>query len=485
MVLLSRNLKGAVLSVADLYDPAEPHDSSSAARGFVPPQDMAAEQSVLGAMLLSKNAIDPASDILEGRDFYRPAHEHIFDVICDLASRGEPADAITVAAELTRQGEIGKIGGAAYLHDLVQSTPIAANVDYYADIVREKAVLRRLVSVGQHIAQLGQAGQGEISELVDSAQAAVLDVDGSGAKEDYRLLFEVASEAIDELDRIESRTGDVDGIQSGFPDLDRLTTGFKAGQMIVVAARPGVGKSTLGLDIIRHASIRQGKTSAIFSLEMTASEIAMRLLSAEARVAINHMRGGTMSANEWTAISTAVHKVQSASIVIDDSPNMTMAQIRSKARRIQKQHGLDLIVLDYLQLMTSGKRVESRQVEVSEFSRQIKLLAKELEIPIIAISQLNRGSEQRTDKTPQLSDLRESGSIEQDADIVMLLNRPDATGAGESERPGEADIIVAKNRSGPVNKVGVVFQGHYSRFAPAARDVEPPDGGGVSASDFG
>lgn len=472
------------MSVADLYEPAEPMEHSSAGSAFAPPQDMAAEQSVLGAMLLSKNAIDPAADALEGRDFYRPAHETIFDVICDLASRGEPADAITVAAELTRRGDIGKIGGASYLHDLVQGTSIAANVDYYADIVHEKAVLRRLVSVGQRIAQLGQAGQGDVAEIVDTAQAAVLDVDGASNKEDYRLLFDVAASAVDELEQIELRTGEVQGVMSGFPELDRLTTGFKAGQMIVIAARPGVGKSTLGLDIVRNAAIRQGKTAAFFSLEMTASEIAMRLLSAEARVAINHMRGGTMGTREWTAIAAAMNNVQAAPIVIDDSPNMTMPEIRSKARRIKKQHGLDLIVLDYLQLMTSGKRVESRQVEVSEFSRQIKLLAKELEIPVIAISQLNRGSEQGADKTPQLSQLRESGSIEQDADIVMLLHRPDATGAGESERPGEADIIVAKNRSGPVNKVGVVFQGHYSKFAPAARDVEPPDGGGVSASDF-
>lgn len=481
--MFSRVQKGAVLSVTDLYEFEDPQGSVSAGSAFAPPQDMAAEQSVLGAMLLSKNAIDPATDVLEGRDFYRPAHETIFDVISDLANRGEPADAITVAAELTRQGEIAKIGGAAYLHDLVQSTPIAANVDYYAEIVREKAILRRLVAVGQRIAQLGQSGQGEVATLVDDAQAAVLDVDGASAKEDYRLLFDVAAAAIDELETIQMRTGEVDGVLSGFPDLDRLTTGFKAGQMIVIAARPGVGKSTLGLDIVRNAAIRQGKTAAIFSLEMSASEIVMRLLSAEARVAINHMRGGTMGEREWTAISAAVNNVQSAGIVIDDSPNMTMPEIRSKARRIKKQYGLDIIVLDYLQLMSSGKRVESRQVEVSEFSRQIKLLAKELEVPIIAISQLNRGSEQRTDKTPQLSDLRESGSIEQDADIVMLLNRPDATGAGESERPGEADIIVAKNRSGPVNKVGVVFQGHYSRFAPAARDVEPPDSG-ISASDF-
>ena len=469
------------MSVTDHYE-SEP--MSSVGSAYAPPQDMAAEQSVLGAMLLSKNAIDPANDLLESRDFYRPAHELIFDVITELFNRGEPADAVTVGAELARRGEIGRIGGTAYLHDLVQGVPIAANVDYYAQIVHEKAVLRRLVEVGQQVAQLGQAGTGELEDIVDRAQKAVLDVDGTKTNDDYAPLADLVPGTIDELEALQNRSGEVEGVMSGFGELDRLTTGFRPGQMIVVAARPGVGKSTLGLDFVRHASIRQGLTSAIFSLEMSSSEIAMRMLSAEARVGIHHMRGGTMSQHDWEAIGKVISSVQAAPIIIDDSPNMTLPEIRSKARRIKKQHGLDFIVLDYLQLMTSGKRVENRQVEVSEFSRQIKLLAKELEIPVVAISQLNRGSEQRTDKTPQLSDLRESGSIEQDADIVMLLNRPDQNSTGESERPGEGDIIVAKNRSGPVNRVAVLFQGHYSRFMPMAHDIEP-DSGGASAADFG
>jgi replicative DNA helicase len=469
------------MSVTDLYEPSS-GPGEDPGSGRVPPQDIPAEQSVLGAMLLSKQAIDPATDILQGRDFYRPAHELIFDTIADLSGRGEPADAITVAAELHRRGEIGRIGGAPYLHTLLASVPIASNVDFYADIVREKAVLRRLVEVGQRIAQLGQAGQGDVAEIVDRAQAEVLDVDGTSQAEDYRSVAELMSLTIDEIEEIQGRDGEMSGVPSGFPDLDKFTTGFRGGQMIVVAARPGVGKSTLGLDFCRAASIRHQIPSAIFSLEMTGAEIAMRMLSAEAKVAIHHMRGGGMGQRDWDAISRAMPRVQSAPIIIDDSPNMTMPEIRSKARRIKKQHGLGLIVIDYLQLMTSGKRVENRQVEVSEFSRQIKLLAKELEVPIVAISQLNRGSEQRTDKTPQISDLRESGSIEQDADIVLLLNRPDMHGAGESERPGEADIIIAKNRSGPVNKVSVSFQGHYSRFTPMARDADP--GGGAAAGDF-
>ncbi|MFT4187863.1 MAG: replicative DNA helicase [Aeromicrobium sp.] len=470
------------MSVTEVY-PSEPPDEDAFTGGRVPPQDLGAEQSVLGAMLLSKNAIDPAADTLQGRDFYRPSHELIFEVITDMYGRGEPADAITVAAELQRRGDLAKIGGAPYLHTLVAGVPTAASVDYYAAIVHEKAVLRRLVEVGTRIQQIGYDQTGEVAELVDQAQAAVLDVDGDRGAEDYSSMAELMPLAIQEIEDIASRDGEMAGVESGFPDIDTITTGFRPGQMIVVAARPGVGKSTIGLDFVRAAAVKGDTPCAIFSLEMTAAEIAMRLLSAEAKVSIGHMRGGTVNKFDWDAISRAMPRVMGAPIVIDDSPNMTMPQIRSKARRIAKDHGLGMIVIDYLQLMTSGKRVENRQVEVSEFSRQIKLLAKELEIPVVAISQLNRGSEARSDKVPQLSDLRESGSIEQDADVVMLLHRPDMHGGGDGDRPGEADVIIAKNRSGPAGvKVAVTFQGHYSRFTPMARDEAPPPAADAAAA---
>jgi len=456
--------------VADLY-PAEAAEDVPGGR--IPPQDIFAEQSVLGAMLMSKQAIDPASELLSGRDFYRPAHEAIFEMIVDLANRGEPVDALTVKSELQRRGELARIGGAPYLHDLVNAVPNVASADYYATIVREKAVLRRLIEVGNRISALGWAETGELEALVDTAQKEVMDVDSSRGVDDYRSLVELLGPAIDEIEAIQQRDGDMAGLGSGFDDLDRITTGFRPGQMVVVAARPGVGKSTIGLDFCRAASIRQNTTSAIFSLEMSASEILMRLLSAEAKVPIHQIRGGGMSDDDWGRITRAMPRVQSANILIDDSPNLTMPEIRAKARRMHKQHQLGLIVIDYLQLMSSGRRVENRQVEVSEFSRQIKLLAKELEIPVVAISQLNRGSEQRTDKKPQLSDLRESGSIEQDADIVLLVHRPEMY--GDDERKGEADLIVAKNRSGPTDSgIAVGFQGHYSRFVPMAKQSMPP-----------
>ena len=465
------------VSVTDLYPTGPEPDDSSGHAGRVPPQDLIAEQSVLGAMLLSKNAIGPATELLLGTDFYRPAHEIIFSVIEGLDSRNEPADAITVSAELQRRGELTRVGGAPYLHTLVAGVPIASNVDFYAEIVREKAILRRLVEAGQKIAQMGYAEQGEVDVIVDQAQETVLGVSGQRANADYQLVSTLMPLTIQEIDDIQKRDGEMAGVLSGFAELDKFTTGFRGGQMIVVAARPGVGKSTIGLDFCRAASIKQGKTSAIFSLEMTGAEIAMRLLSAEATVGIHNMRGPGMTKRDWDSIGKHLGRVQNAPIIVDDSPNLTMSEIRTKARRIKKDHGLDFMVIDYLQLMTSGKRVENRQVEVSEFSRNIKLLAKELNIPIVAISQLNRGSEQRTDKTPQLSDLRESGSIEQDADIVLLINRPDMHTAGESERAGEADIIIAKNRSGQAAvTVGVSFQGHYSRFVPMAHDVPPGQG---------
>jgi replicative DNA helicase len=456
--------------VADLYPAEAPEDVPG---GRVPPQDVIAEQSVLGAMLLSKQAIDPASELLTGRDFYRPAHELIFDMVVDLANRGEPVDALTVKNELQRRGELARVGGAPYLHTLVETVPNVASADYYATIVREKAVLRRLIEVGNRISALGWAETGELEALVDTAQKEVMDVDSARGVDDYRGVAELLSDTIDEIEAIQERDGEMAGLASGFDDLDRITTGFRPGQMIVVAARPGVGKSTIGLDFCRAASIRQSTPSAIFSLEMTGAEISMRLLSAEAKVPIHHMRGGGMTEADWNSIGRAMPRVQSAPILIDDSPNLTMPEIRAKARRMRKQHGVGLIVIDYLQLMTSGKRVENRQVEVSEFSRQIKLLAKELEVPVVAISQLNRGSEQRTDKKPQLSDLRESGSIEQDADIVLLVHRPEMY--GESEREGEADLIVAKNRSGPTDGgIAVAFQGRYSRFVPMAKQSTPP-----------
>jgi replicative DNA helicase len=732
-----------------------------------PPQDIPAEQSVLGGMLLSKDAIADVVEALAGPDFYRPAHQVIFDCILDLYGRGEPADAITVAAELNRTDQLSKMGGAVYLHTLIASTPTAANAGYYAAIVAEQAVLRRLVEAGTRVVQLGYGaagGKGDVDDIVDRAQQEIYDVTEKRMSEDYSRLEDILQPTMDELDAIASRGGVSRGVPTGIRDLDELTNGLQAGQMIVIAARPGVGKalaldtpiatpsgwttmgeiavgdqvlgsdgrpatvvaatdvltdrpcyevhfsdgsvivadaqhqwltepldgdhgvrtteqiagslqagsqpnhavantaplalpeaelplppyalgvwlgqgalrnsdreitafleaelpenvdvpvhlvalgllksrhiplaylrasaqqrrellaglldssatvgatgdirlmvasrrlsqdvqellnglghqlpavpgaghtltfavdddvfrieskqllhkearalsaaprpirfitdvrqiasvpvrcievdaedhlflagrsfipthnSTLGLDIARSASVKHHLPAAIFSLEMSKHEITMRLLSAEAKVPLHHMRAGSLSDEDWSKLARRMGEIADAPLYIDDSPNMTMMEIRAKARRLKQRNDLKLVVIDYLQLMTSGKRVESRQQEVSEFSRALKLLAKELEVPVIAMSQLNRGSEQRQDKKPMLSDLRESGSIEQDADMVMMIHREDMY-EKESPRAGEADIMLVKHRNGPTANVTVAFQGHYSRFVDMA-----------------
>jgi len=738
-----------------------------------PPHDLAAEQCVLGGMMLSKDAISDVLEVIRAHDYYRPAHQLIHDVILDLYGRGEPADAVTVAAELTRSGDIGRMGGAPYLHTLIASVPTAANAGYYARIVRERAILRRLVEVGTRIVQLGYAGDGDADELVDRAEAEIYGVTDRRVSEDYLPLAEIMPGALDEIEAIGSRGGSLAGVPTGFADLDALTNGLHPGQMIVIAARPAMGKalaldtplptptgwttmgqvqvgeellgadgrpvsvvattevmtgrpcyevvfddqtsivadaehqwvtttradrrlayaaagrgpsgdpafadyrtpvsvrttaeiaaslrrsdhrghnhavpvaaplelpaadlpipayvlgtwlgdgrwlgvlnskhipiqyrrasraqrmallaglldtdgtvnptgsvqftstsarlaadvrelvvglgyrcgmsyrrvqgrteasstaytitftttdeifrlkrkrethrlrgparttprvrqrmivdvrpvasvpvrcvqvsaadslylasrsmipthnSALALDIARAASVKAGQTSVLFSLEMSRNEITMRLLSAEARVPLHAMRTGQLGEDDWTRLARRMSEVVDAPLFIDDSPNMSMMEIRAKCRRLKQRNDLKLVVIDYLQLMSSPKRVENRQQEVSDLSRSLKLLAKELNVPVVALAQLNRGPEMRTDKRPLLADLRESGSIEQDADVVILLHREDAY-ERESPRAGEADLIVAKHRNGPTTTVTVAFQGHYSRFVDMA-----------------
>ena len=454
-----------------------PRDSSRAKNNAAefertPPQDVIAEQSVLGGMLLSKDAISDVVEILRERDFYRPAHELIYDAIVDLYGRGEPADPVTVSAELTKRGDLVRVGGAPYLHTLISSVPTAANAGYYAKIIRERAIMRRLVEAGTKIVQLGYTDEGEVDDAVDQAQAEVYAVTERRESEDYVQLSELLPAAYDEIEKISSGVAG-EGVKTGFKDLDALTNGFHPGNMIVLAARPAVGKSTLGLDIARYASIHKRETSVIFSLEMSRSEITMRMLSAEARVPLNNIRSGQLGEEEWAKMARRMGEISDAPLFIDDSPNLSLMEIRAKSRRLKQRHDLKLIVIDYLQLMTSGKRVENRQQEVSEFSRQLKLLAKELNVPVVAISQLNRSPEQRSDKKPMLSDLRESGSIEQDADVVILLHREDLYDS--QNRSGEADLIVAKHRNGPTRTITVSAQLHLARFTDMAANFPTKD----------
>ncbi len=474
------------MSLAHLEIPEEPMlDQYRNER--TPPHDFLAEQSTLGGMLLSKDAVADVTDAIRGTDFYVPKHEVIYDAIFTLYSHGEPTDVIAVTAELSKNGNLQRAGGAEYLHTLTGIVPTAANAGYYAEIVGEKALLRRLVEAGTRIAQMGFDGQGEASELVNNAQAEIYSVSGGKASEDYVPLEIALEAAVEEIEAAEATSGGLTGVPTGFRELDALTNGLHPGQLIIIAARPALGKSTLALDICRSAAISAGKSTVFFSLEMGRAEIAMRLLSAETAVPLQAMRSGSLDSSNWRRLAATRARVNDAPFFIDDSPNMTLVEIRAKCRRLKQQHDLQLVVIDYLQLMTSGKRVESRQQEVSEFSRALKLLAKELQVPVIALSQLNRGPEQRVDKKPAISDLRESGSLEQDADMVILLHREGAYDK-DSERKGEADFIIAKQRNGPTGTVVVAFQGHFSRFIDTARvnvhrqeaPVEPDVGGAWS-----
>ncbi|MCT2276574.1 replicative DNA helicase [Micromonospora chalcea] len=396
-----------------------------------PPQDVAAEQCVLGGMLLSKDAIADVVEILKTNDFYRPVHATIFDAILDIYGRGEPADPITVAAALADSGDLARIGGAPYLHTLIASVPTAANAAYYARIVGERAVLRRLVEAGTRIVQLGYgtgpSGSRDVDDIVDLAQQAVYEITEKRVSEDFAVLADMLQPTLDEIEAVGAQGGVMTGVPTGFTDLDRLLNGLHAGQLIIVAGRPGLGKSTASMDFARNAAIRANQASAIFSLEMSKVEIVMRLLSAEARVPLHVLRSGQLSDDDWTKLARCMGEISEAPLFVDDTPSMNLMEIRAKARRLKQKHDLKLIVVDYLQLMTSPKRTESRQQEVADLSRGLKLLAKEVECPVIAVSQLNRGPEQRTDKRPQLSDLRESGCLTADTRLVRADDNSEIT----------------------------------------------------------
>jgi replicative DNA helicase len=406
-----------------------------------PPHDVAAEQCVLGGMLLSKDAISDVIEVIRATDHYRPAHQLVHEAILDLYGRGEPADAITVANELTRRGEIARVGGAPYLHTLIASVPTAANAGYYARIVRERAIMRRLVEAGTRIVQFGYAGDADADDLVDRAQAEVYAVTDNRMGEDYHSLSEIMPGALDEIEAIGSHGGVLTGVPTGFADLDALTNGLHPGQMIVIAARPAIGKSTLALDFARAAAIRHNIATVLFSLEMGRNEITMRLLSAESRVPLATMRNGQMNDDDWARLARRMGEVADAPLYIDDSPNMSLMEIRAKCRRLKQRNDLKFVIIDYLQLMSSPKRVENRQQEVSDMSRSLKLLAKELEVPVVALSQLNRSPEQRGDKKPLLSDLRESGCLTEGTRILRADTGSEVS-LGDLLASGERNIPV-------------------------------------------
>lgn len=437
----------------------------------VPPHNLQAEESLLGAMLLSKDAIADAIEVVDVDDFYKPAHQHVFDAITSLYSAGEPADPVTVAEELERAGLLDTLGGGAVLISLQTGTPAATNAGKYGRIIHEHAQLRRLIGVGGDIAELGYSKPDDVVKTIDTAESLVFNM-AQGRNTDT--LTEIQYLLNDNLDRLEQlyEQGDaITGTPTGFVDLDELTSGFQPNALIIVGARPAMGKTSFALNLVSHAALQENRPVLFFSLEMGRLEISQRILCSEARVDATRIRNGNLTAEDWTRISHGVGRLAEAPIWIDDNPNATVMDIRAKARRLRSRIGpLGMVVVDYLQLMTGRAGAESRQVEVSEISRGLKILARELECPVVALSQLSRTLEQRQDKRPMLADLRESGSLEQDADIVMFLYR-DEVYERDSPDMGTAEVIVAKHRAGPTGIIRLAFLPHFTRFANMAKNA--------------
>jgi len=443
----------------------------------LPPQNQDAEQSVLGALLLDNDAINRVVEEVTAEDFYRGAHRKIFQSIIDLYQRNEPADLVTVTTQLKSSGGIDEAGGASYLASLVDKVPSAANVASYARIVREKSVLRRLIEGATQIAENGYRDLGSVDECVDNAEKIIFDIAQKRLRQGFISVKDVVKDSFKAIEQLYERKELITGIPSGYKDLDRLTCGFQRSDLVIIAGRPSMGKTAFALNICEHAAIEANVICAIFSLEMSKEQLVQRMLCSGAEVDASKLRGGFLSEGDWPKLTRAAGLLSEAPIFIDDTPAINVLELRAKARRLQKNHGLGLIVVDYLQLMHGIGRIDSREREISEISRSLKALAKELSVPVVALSQLNRGVEARQDKRPQLSDLRESGAIEQDADVIAFVYRDEMYNR-ESPDVGKAEIIVGKQRNGPTGRVMLAFRGSITRFddlAHGADDyVEPP-----------
>ncbi len=431
-----------------------------------PPHSVEAEQAVLGGLMLDSNAWDAVADIVHASDFYRRDHRLIFEAIAEVAEIRGSCDAVTVSEQLERKGRLDEIGGLAYLGTIARDTPSAANVRAYAEIIRERSILRQLVAAGGEIAAAATDSRGgSASELVDEAERRIFAIAerGSRGKSGFIAIKDVLPQTIDRLDLLHQSPGEIRGVPSGFTQLDRKTTGFQAGDLIVIAGRPSMGKTPLAVNIAENAAIAKGVPSAIFSMEMSAEQLTLRLISSLGRVNQTHLRTGNFSEEDWSRIQGALAQLSGAPIFVDESPALTPTEVRARARRLKREHNIGLIVVDYLQLMQVSGTKENRATEISEISRSLKALAKELQVPVIALSQLNRAVEQRTDKRPVMSDLRESGAIEQDSDLILLIYRDEVYDPNTTRR-GIADIIIAKQRNGPIGEVQLTFLGEYTRF---------------------
>ena len=439
----------------------------------VPPQNIEAEQAVIGGMLIEKEAISKVAEFLKADDFYREAHRLIFEAMLELFNKNEAVDLVTVTEVLRKNDKLEAVGGIAYITSLANSVPTAANINYHGKIVEEKALLRGLINSPTHIASMGYEDTEAVTDIIDKAEKMILEVSERKMSGDFVPIKSIIFDAFGKIEQLYATKGGITGLATGFKDLDKITSGLQPSDLILVAARPSMGKTAFTLNIASHVAIREKKAVAFFSLEMSKEQLVQRMLCSEATIDSQRLRIGELEERDWTKLISAADRLSSAPIYIDDTPGITVMEMRSKARRLKIEHDLQLIIIDYLQLMqgSSNKGGDNRQQEISEISRSLKALARELNVPVIALSQLSRSVESRQIKKPMLSDLRESGSLEQDADIVSFLYREDYYNP-ETENKNITDIIIAKHRNGPVDTVQLFFHKQFTKFCDLSRVQE-------------
>lgn len=432
--------------------------------GRIPPHNIDAEQSVLGSMILDKEAIIMAGEIINGEDFYKEAHREIFDSILALYNRDEPVDLVTLSEELTQRQTLEAIGGITYLTSLSSAVPTTTNVKYYAKIVEEKSILRRLIKASSEILDKGYQAEEEVNQILDMAEKNIFDISQKKSQEGFSKIKEVLMESFNKIEELYQSEGGITGLTTGFADIDRKTSGLQKSDLILVAARPSMGKTAFSINVAQNAAIKADASVAIFSLEMSKEQLVQRMLSSESHIEIQKIRTGTLSEDEWPSLAKSMGPLSQAKIFIDDTPAISVMEMKAKCRRLKMEQGLDMILIDYLQLMSGDGKTESRQQEISTISRSLKGLAREMDCPVVALSQLSRAPEMRADHRPILSDLRESGAIEQDADIVMFLYRDEYYNP-DSEKKNIGELIIAKQRNGATGTVELAWLGQFTKFA--------------------
>jgi replicative DNA helicase len=431
----------------------------------LPPQNLEAEQSVLGGILIENEAINRVMEILDADDFYRDGHRKIFNALINLSERDEPADLITLTNELRKIDQLDSIGGASYLASLIDSVPTAANIEYYAKIVKEKSILRKLIQTSTEIITQSYEDRGDIEVFLDEAERAIFDISEKRVRPSFFSIRDVVKESFKTIERLFQKKELVTGVPSGFKELDRMTAGFQPSDLIIIAGRPSMGKTAFCLNVAQYAAVENKIPVAVFSLEMSKEQLVIRMLCSEAHVEGTRLRTGFLNESDWPKLTIAAGNLSEAPIYIDDSAALSVLELRAKARRLKSERGLGMLIIDYLQLMKGRARVESRQQEISEISRSLKALAKELNIPVIAVSQLSRKTEERTGNRPQLSDLRESGAIEQDADLIIFIYRDEVYNRAEDNpNRGKAEVIIGKQRNGPIGKIEMAFLDKFTTF---------------------